>query len=269
MRFKLVYILVWVFVFASLPGCVGSESTESKDLKTLHTDSETKMSAVAKQEEIVSMEVVPPADTEINDVFEENVTLDPVDSCNTYFIEDVEYIGDEYSTIEIKTVMFGIVNILPTYYFSGPRYLALFLEKNGELVYQLPASDMMTWFFVSLEEIFCGDINSDGLDDLVIVTLCTASTSPAPINSMLAIYLQTQDGFINSDTFDWFVEENVGWFDVTVDASDWHPDARVMHHYRTSCDEILKFINSQDIDWYQYFGAEPEGDIEAKMCCDN
>jgi len=55
----------------------------------------------------------------------------------SFVIDDIKYMVDEYGLVEIHTEAFGTVNFVPTYYYAGPRLLALFLEKNGEIIFEI------------------------------------------------------------------------------------------------------------------------------------
>jgi len=154
----------------------------------------------------------------------------------------------EPSIIEIDTVSFGIVNFIPAYT-EIIHEIAFFLEKDGLLVYQFPSAEKAHFFDDDLTGFYYGDLNNDGLDDLVIIAGFYAGTSPSPCNMESMIFIQHEKGFCYSESINSLIRDNTGWLERTEEPNDWHPHMWAMDHRRVSIDEILEYIFSQDIDW--------------------
>jgi len=247
---EFIEILLCVMLMASSAGCIPTEVLElagTNAIDDIAIDSEM-------HEEAGQAEVDDLSEPEDGTTFVADAVHGEGYERGKILLVGVEYIIMESDVVEIQTEAFGTVNFTPAYYSKGPTCLAFFLEQNGRIVYQL-MKERLSWlnFRVdSLTGFYYGDIDMDGLDDIIIIALAQVCTSPSSINSEITVFFQREDGFKNSQAFEGFLQENLGWYEVTTAPNDWHWAAREMWHYRVTCDEILDFVRSQEIDWDQY-----------------
>jgi len=164
-----------------------------------------------------------------------------------------EYIVIESHIARFYTELFGEVNFFPVYSPSEFQEfgLSFFLEDNGEILYRLPKSSMGPYTYEDwLVDVYIGDLDMDGLKDIVTVYVWEPPTG-VPWHVGFAIYLQRQDGFINSYAFDDYVSYRVGTY-VELDEINMYV-GKPYESYVVTCIEIVDFILSHSIDWENYF----------------
>ena len=132
--------------------------------------------------------------------------------------------------------------------------MGFFLEKDGKIVYQFPLNQFSGWqlWDDELEDFYYGDLDMDGMYDIIIIATVYAPHPLSPANHTAALFFQRESGFFNCSYFDDFVNMNV----------DWHDDDYYYNYgygTRMSIDEILEFIRSQDMDWDEFFEGRYDG----------
>jgi len=251
MNIKTIIAIIYLSLTVIASGCAESRYISPDDL--VDEDAQNLIHAIQADQERASS--ITPNDPICNDVCDTNSIICSPNADNdrvTMNYNGIEYIVIEPDIVEIQTEAFGRVDFVPTLNINGPDYLAFFLVDSNTFVYRLPDSSLDSRFFISdsLTDFYYGDIDMDGLADIIIVAEYMPGTSPSPVKSGFAIYLQQQDGFINSSEFDDFVRCNVGWTEVVIDHTD---HDRVIESYRVTCGAILEFLSAEEIQWDQYF----------------
>ena len=234
-------LLLSALFIAAISGC----GYQTNALLIYSSGNETQALYPGAQEEAV----------QTNDSTGNDISLGPETQKKSITLDGIEYMIIESDIVELQTVAFGSVDFVPTYFIDGPIRLVFFLMDHDKIVYRFPTSDTYYFDFISdnLQEFYYGDINDDGLDDIIIIAkfiMGAAGGGLDPTNDYITIYIQTEDGFINSQSFEYYIRENVGHEEESFDYAE--PN-RIQYSYRMSCNEILEFIHSQNIEWDQYF----------------
>ena len=243
--------LLCAFLFAAVAGCVPNGTYTQKDAAE---------SGVPATESSLQEDAGHDGEVDAQTPEGDSPSSSTATSLNFYgqrvmLLDGVEHTIIERSVVEIETAAFGTVDFTPTCYSDAGSRLAFFFEKGGEMVYRLPWAKINQYVFFEdvLYGFYYGDIDQDGLDDLIIIALCTGATYPSPLNAEFSVFFQRKDGFENSFAYDEFLESNVGWYITIPDYPSWFPDEAEMEHYRVTCDAILEFIHSQTVDLGEFF----------------
>jgi len=163
----------------------------------------------------------------------------------------IEFSVIEKDIVEIETRAFGAVRLVPVCSLY-PRYLEFFLEKEGLLIYKLPDLDIVNFERDDLIDLFYGDLNDDGLDDIIAIAVFSAYANPSSHHFKNIVFFQQDEGFYRSEQFEDFLTSNTGWYEKRGDPYDLSPEVSNMECRRVSIKEILEFINYNEVEWDIY-----------------
>jgi len=252
------FISLCVLCSICLAGCAAQDSSTHPSLTVVGTeglvrDAESEPERTQAVPEQTVFE--PLSDYGENDDTDPSTITGLSDKRMNLVLDGIEYFVVVQGVKEIHTKLFGqyeTVMFVPAYYFDGPRKIVFFLMGDGRVLYTFPATAMSCYSFHELTDLYIGDIDGDGMDDVIIISECLMQTFPITTNQEIAIYLQRLNGFANSDDLDVFIRHNVGSIEVGGDSNDWHPSAHHIEYYNVTCVEILNFIHTNEIDWSQF-----------------